>query len=171
MSGRVILLNGTSSGGKTSSARALQATLDGYWLMLAFDDFATHVAPPRLDTQPEDVPPEVPRRMIAGFHGSIGAYARAGNDFIIDHVLVKPEWVAALAEALAGSRVIRVGVHCPLEEVERRERGRGDRIPGTARSQFDVVHAHGPYDVEVDTSVLGVEECVRRVGALLGRIS
>ena len=35
MSGRVVLLNGTSSAGKTSIAKALQAALPGYWMMMA----------------------------------------------------------------------------------------------------------------------------------------
>ena len=167
MSGRVVLLNGTSSAGKTSIAKALQAALPGYWMMMAFDDFATHVAPPRFDTHPAEVPPEVPRRMIAGFHAAIGAFVGAGNDVIVDHVLVRPEWDAALREALAGARVWRVGVRCPLEEAERREAARPNRIPGTARSQFDLVHAHGPYDLEVDTHAFGTDACVRAIAALV----
>ena len=65
----------------------------------------------------------------------------------------------------AGS--VFVGVICPLAVTEKRETERGDRTVGTARYQFERVHAHDCYDVEVDTSVLSVEECVARILALM----
>lgn len=60
-----------------------------------------------------------------------------------------------------------MGVKCPLEIVEQREKERGDRNIGMARYQFERVHAHGLYDIEVDTSVLNVDECVTRIMALI----
>lgn len=46
-----------------------------------------------------------------------------------------------------------VGVQCPLAELERRERARPDRTHiGLSRSHFESVHAHGVYDLEVDSS-------------------
>jgi len=55
------------------------------------------------------------------------------------------------------------GVKCPLQVPEQREAERGDRNIGTARYQYDRVHAHGLYDVEVDTSVLDIDECVKTI--------
>ncbi|GII28593.1 phosphotransferase-like protein [Planotetraspora mira] len=45
-------------------------------------------------------------------------------------------------------------MHCDLEEIDRRERGRGDRRIGEGRShvEIDGIHTFGPYDYEVDTS-------------------
>ena len=45
-----------------------------------------------------------------------------------------------------------VGVHCPLSELERRERNRGDRGPGEARADFHIVHSFIEYDLEVDST-------------------
>ena len=67
------------------------------------------------------------------------------------------------ATARAGNLVIFVGVYCPLEELERREKARGDRKPGQARIQFEQVHAQALYDVKVDTSVLSSDACAARV--------
>ena len=58
--------------------------------------------------------------------------------------------------------VLFVGVRCPLEELERRERGR-NRDQGLARRQFDIVHAHKVYDVEVDTFTHSPIECALQI--------
>ena len=54
-----------------------------------------------------------------------------------------------------------VGIRCPLEVLEERERARRDRTLGQARLQYNLVHAHGVYDVEVDTSSHTPEECAQ----------
>lgn len=59
--------------------------------------------------------------------------------------------------------MVLVGVHCPPDELERRERERGDRPPGLAARQLKQVHAHGVYDIECDTSVSDALECARRI--------
>ncbi len=58
-----------------------------------------------------------------------------------------------------------VGVHCSLAELERRERERGDRMVGLAHEQFHTIHQHAIYDIEVDTSVTGLLECVEQIKA------
>ena len=59
--------------------------------------------------------------------------------------------------------MIFVGIYRPLEELERREKARGDRKPGQARIQFEQVHAQALYDVKVDTSMLSPDACAARV--------
>ncbi|MBI2122701.1 MAG: chloramphenicol phosphotransferase, partial [Armatimonadetes bacterium] len=34
-----------------------------------------------------------------------------------------------------------------------------DRTLGQARRQFDIIHAHGVYDLQVDTSISSADEC------------
>jgi chloramphenicol 3-O phosphotransferase len=45
-------------------------------------------------------------------------------------------------------------VHCDLNEMDRRERVRGDRRIGEGRThvQVDGIHTFGPYDLDVDTT-------------------
>jgi chloramphenicol 3-O phosphotransferase len=59
--------------------------------------------------------------------------------------------------------VLFVGLHCLLEELERREQKRDARRQGFARQQFDNIHIGKIYDLKLDTSVFSAEECVERV--------
>ena len=84
-----------------------------------------------------------------------------------DHVLIEPSWPADLARALHGIPAYLVGVRCELEVVVERERMRGDRTLGEAAAQYDLVHRHGRYDLEVDTAAMSSEECANRIRAHL----
>lgn len=78
----------------------------------------------------------------------------AGNYVAMEHVLREPEWLDDCLRVLAGIEVVFVGVVCPLPELIRRERARGDRQIGRAEHQFPRVHTHGEYDVECDSDQL-----------------
>ena len=173
--GRVIVLNGTSSAGKSSLTRALQAHLDGPWLGVGIDTVVFALpkaylnlpgwaevfryvsaepgshAPFRIETG------ELGPRRVEGMHRMVASLADAGLSVIVDHVLLEPEWLPDRAARLAGHEVLFVGVRCPLEVVVAREAARKDRTIGQAAAQFDLVHRAGGYDIEVDTSVLTAE--------------
>lgn len=91
-------------------------------------------------------------KAISGMHHCVAALAAAGNNVIVDTVLVNKDHLAECVFILAHFRVTFVAIYCPLEELERRERERDDRGAGTARSQLEQVHKHQIYDLEVDTS-------------------
>jgi len=57
--------------------------------------------------------------------------------------------LADLIELLAPCDVFFVGVHCPLPELERRERHRGDQRPGEAHGDFHTVHRFTEYDLDI----------------------
>ena len=173
---RVIVLNGTSSSGKSTLAKALQARLDGPWLSVGIDtvvfalpaaylnqplwsEVFRYVAPEPGSAAPYRIETgELGMRLVHGLHGVIAALAAEGHDVIVDHVLSEPGWLPDLRERLGdASDLIVVGVRCPLEVVVERERSRNDRTIGQAAALFDVIH-RGGYDVEVDTSVLSPAE-------------
>ena len=184
----IILLNGTSSAGKTTIARELQLRLPEPYLHVGIDHFF-RMLPPRYlgDAPPAEqgfrwVPPPtgsdagvrieigpVGQRLIAGYHRAVAALAAASNHLIVDDVLLDPAWLRDWLDALAAFPVLFVGVRCPLPEVERRERERerGNRALGQARGHFALVHAHGAYDVEVDTSRADPAACAARIVAAL----
>jgi hypothetical protein len=72
---------------------------------------------------------------------------------------------ADLVELLAPLDVFFVGVHCPLPELERRERQRGDRRPGEARRDFHVVHRFTEYDLTIDATQPNEDNVVRLITA------
>ena len=172
--GIIVILNGASSSGKTSLLRALQSLLDEPFLDAGIDKFIWMLPKRYLDRPLWD---EVlglnvragpaGHRLFSGMHHAIAALSRAGNHVLADHVLVEPRWVAECAALLAPLPAYLVGLRCPLEVLEQRERARKDRTWGQARDQFEAVHSHVVYDLEVDTAQLGPEECARQVHAML----
>lgn len=162
----ILILNGASSSGKTTLVKALQTTLDAPYLDAGLDRFLWMLPSRYLDrplwdevlglaTQAGDVG----NRLVRGMHRGIAALATAGNNVVADHVLVEPAWLADCATLFAGMRAYLIGVHCPLEVLEKRERNRKDRTLGQAKAQYDIVHRDAVYDIELDTHRLSPDAC------------
>lgn len=153
---QIILLNGASSSGKSTLAKALQAQLETPHVVLAEDSFWA-MLPER------DYPFEVRYRLYYGFLHCIAALAEQGNFVIVDTVADDREALLECARLLRPYPTLFVGLHCALPVLEAREKARGDRTPGTAQRQFATVHAHALYDIEVDTSLATLTACVDTV--------
>ena len=168
---QIILLNGASSAGKTTLGRALQAHLPHPYFYFSSDQLVEAQVLPAVDRQADAGPwawRTVRPRFFDGFHRCIAALAAAGNPLIVEHVLERQAWCDALVRLLAPFDVFFVGVHCPLDELERRERLRGDRQPGEGRAHLaDGVHTWGPYDFTVDTAALTPAANAARIAAAL----
>lgn len=149
--GRIILLNGASSSGKSSLARALQARIDTPFWHISIDHLRdSGVLPTARIKSGEFHWPMMREAFFLGFERSLLAYVEAGNDLIVEHIMESEAWLLRLAHTLAGHDVFFVGVHCALDELERRERERGDRSIGDARRDFHRIHSYCLYDLEVD---------------------
>ena len=174
----IIFLNGCTSSGKSSIAAALQAGLKVPYLRMGIDDaFAT--VPPRYHQNAEgfffdederglvrlNMGPVGLAALRAHRHAAAGA-ARSGASLILDEVLL-PGMLDEWTGLLEGLDVLMVGVRCDLEELERREAARGDRVTGQARGQFDLVHAGVVYDIEVDTTRSDAETSAAAIAALV----
>jgi chloramphenicol 3-O phosphotransferase len=172
--GKIVILNGASSSGKTSLLTVLQTSLPQPYLNAGIDKFIW-MLPKRYLDRPlwDDVlglateAGPTGQRLFTGMHHAIAALAKTGNNVLADHVLVEPAWVMECAYLFEGLPAYLIGVRCPLPELERRERERRDRTLGQARAQFHKVHAHGLYDLEVDTSQESVSACAARIQAYL----
>jgi chloramphenicol 3-O phosphotransferase len=151
--GRIILLNGASSAGKSTLARALQAQLESpFWHWSIDHLFASGTLPrERLASGEFDWQAMRPA-FFEGFHRSLPVLAAGGNDLIVEHIVETADWMRLLVELLAPFDVFYVGVRCPLPELERRELARGDRRVGSAREDDASTHGLGEYDVEVDST-------------------
>jgi len=164
--GHVIFLNGTSSSGKTTIARALQEKLTEPYMYVSIDNYF-HMYPERFLLPASRAQAMVLERLVpavvSGLHRSVAALAQAGNNVLVDHLLQDDGSLEECVENWAGLDVLFVGVKCPLKIAEQREKKRGDRTIGAARSQFERVHAHDLYDLEIDTSRLNVNECVTKI--------
>jgi chloramphenicol 3-O-phosphotransferase/GNAT superfamily N-acetyltransferase len=168
--GTILILNGTSSSGKTCILKALQSLLPEPYLNAGIDKFIW-MLPERYLDRPlwDDVlgrateAGEMGHCLFSGMHQAIVTLSRAGLNVIADHVLVEQAWVRECAALFAALPAYLIGIRCPLEVVEQRERARKDRTLGQARAQFERAHAHELYDFEVDTSQTSSEECARLI--------
>lgn len=157
----VLFLNGTSSSGKTTLAKALQARLPQSWMVVSLDTYLNQLHDDVLTDNRQMC--ELIPSLLDGFNGSIAAVSRAGVSQIIDHVLQEPQWLTPCLHALQGIPVIFVKVDCPLDELKRREAARGDRPPGMAEYQFHRVHQNKQYDITVNTASMTADECVEAI--------
>jgi chloramphenicol 3-O phosphotransferase len=148
--GTIVYLNGASSSGKTTLTRSLQELLPGPWLRVEGDAFF------ELLSRHE---PWSTQAMVSLIHRTAASAAELGLSSVVDGVLLSRTWLKDAAEQLADTRAFFVGVRCSLEELERRELARGDRRAGNARYQVELVHEHGVYDLEVDTTEATPEAC------------
>jgi len=175
VSGRVVLLHGTSSSGKTTVAHAVQRMSEDPWIYVGIDTFWNAIDGRWMEHGPyagdgfqwtEDasiVAGPVGQRLAAGMRGAVAAVARANNDVIADDVFVDPNWLVEWRAALSGIDWRLVGVLAPLAVLHERENARGNRIAGEAAAQIGVIHRGIVYDLTVDTSVQSPEECAAAV--------
>jgi len=105
--------------------------------------------------------------LVRGMQRAIQALSKAGCNVIADHMLVEPDWAKDSAGLFADLPAYLIGVQCPLEVLEQRERSHKNRTLGQARLQFPVIHKYTAYDLDVDTSLLSAEECARRIQSRL----
>lgn len=97
-------------------------------------------------------------------HQCIAAFADSGANVVVEHILLDRAWLRDAVEKLSAYPVLFVEVLCPLHVLEQRERIREQRDPSSGQSarqfrQLASLHAHAPYDLTVDTSVMNPEEC------------
>ncbi len=168
--GKIVILNGASSSGKTCILKELQDLLEEPYLNAGIDKFIW-MLPSRYLDRPlwddvlglADHAGKAGQTLFSGMHHAIAALAWSGNNILADHVLVEEAWLRECAQLFAGLPAYLIGVRCPLEVLEERERQRKDRTLGQARLQHELVHAHGQYDLEVDTSLLDSQQCALRI--------
>jgi chloramphenicol 3-O phosphotransferase len=179
--GRMVLLNGVGSVGKSSIAMALQAVTREPFLRVAMDTFLEMI-PSRvlastdgLTFQPgeSDGHPLVTistgpyaAHVLHGMRRAVRAMADDGLNLIVDDVADSDD-IQEYRELLAGNGLSVVGVMASLPVLEARERGRGDRVLGLARVQFPTLHKDITYDVVVDTDTQTPEQCAAYLSAEL----
>jgi chloramphenicol 3-O phosphotransferase len=178
-SGKIVVLNGIGSVGKSSIARALQAIasqpmlhvqMDAFLDMLP-EAFQDHPDAFSYETIQEDGKPlvvikggPVGERLMRGMIHAVGAMAAEGNSLIVDEVMDGTKW-QSYAGVLSKFSLHVVGLFAALDVIEARERARGGRMIGLARWQYGRVHKGMKYDLEIDTTSATPQESAEQIKA------
>ena len=190
-SGRLIILNGVSSSGKTTLASAFRdarAASGEFWLLIGIDDFLSKLPVQWLDlglaagtgayahdglrfeTSANGRELKVGltvRQLLHAYHSAVAAAVRSGLDVIVDDVVIDDEVLRDWLDVLDGLEPTWVAVRCSPEIAAERERRRGDRPVGMTSTQTDTVHKSVRYAFEIDAGELPPHEALNELDRLL----
>lgn len=187
---KIIYLNGPSSSGKSTLAKALQEAFSEPYLHIGIDmiiglmpakinDWEGGPAPLGFSWVPAKDPTGHPiyqlhmgpfaEKIKRTYIDVVLLLASQHYNLIIDDIAFGAPDVNAWKWALKNYDVLYVGVRTPLEVLEQRERARSDRLLGGARGQHLKVHENVTYDLEIDTHKHSVEENVRKIQDALSK--
>ncbi|MCA0278333.1 MAG: chloramphenicol phosphotransferase CPT family protein [Proteobacteria bacterium] len=150
---QIIFLHGASSSGKSTIARALQARIEKPFWHISIDHLRdSGVLPLGRFRNGDFVWADARKAFFDGFHASLAAYADAGNNLILEHILDTEGWLEGISSSLGRHDVFFVAVHCPLDLLIEREAARGDRPLGSARRDYETIHTGKSYDLELNST-------------------
>jgi chloramphenicol 3-O phosphotransferase len=145
-----IVLHGPTSGGKTTLAKALQATSPVPAFHIALDAFVTMSN--RRDMRSDAERARAYKLHCENLRSTLARVAQTGYDIILDLVLRDETEFQACLKALGRRPTYIIGVSAPLRVLEDRERARPDRASGIAREQAADPAYKRQYDLMLDTS-------------------
>ena len=160
MTKQIILLNGPSSSGKSTLAKALRQLIaeksHEQYGIISIDDFLKMSA---VDPIYEDdvfaISYEMCKKTLELLETSDGA--------IIDHVITSERIFRQLKESLAQHKLYMIKAFCPVEILREREKARGNRCPGSAEASLMYLFPKDGYDFAVDTNSMTTAECARKI--------
>ena len=157
---RVILLNGSSSSGKSTLSKVLQGHIKDMrgerYEIVSIDD---HMKIAEDETIYEDDVFEISGEMCQ----SVTDALKTADGAIIDHVITSERIYDQLCGAMLPFELLTVHVDCPLEIIRRREQERGNRCIGSAESSYEYLYPKEGYDLTVDTGTMTAEECALKI--------
>jgi len=171
--GIIVLMNGTSSAGKTSISIELMNQKEILFHHLSIDDFLISYNE-FIDNKFSNIQPirEIDDQTVANilfdpiisvYYSTIKLFSELGLNVIVDTVIDNDRWFNMCLDLFNDSPTLFIGVKCSREELKRREQMREDRVNGLANSQYDKVYCFNKYDLEVNTEEMNSTECARKI--------
>lgn len=161
---QIIFLHGASSSGKSTLARALQDALPLPFWHISIDHLRDSGVLPSARLKAGDFSwSDMRPRFFDGYHRSLAAYASAGNNLIVEHILDGQGMFEQLVDLFAPFDVFFVALHCPPDLLTERERLRGDRPIGSAIKDYHTIHQDRDYDLQLD----GLQSIDNQVATLM----
>ncbi|MCL2775138.1 MAG: chloramphenicol phosphotransferase CPT family protein [Oscillospiraceae bacterium] len=167
--GKIIFLNGVSSSGKTTLAKILQERLLEPFFCFNMDTFDNMMRIPEKFYADDYFYNTSQLKILSVFHQTIKMFSDMGLNTIVDRVFVQgSNSLVECVELFHDYSVLFVHVICPLEELRRREKERGDRYIGQSEEQLSDLIPQDTYDITVDTYNNTTENCADKIIELLG---
>jgi len=178
-SGIVIIINGPSAAGKTSLQKSVQRLAPIPYLSVGIDSFFNDLFPDehgklgvKTETDFGDTLRSVTiednlvhlhvgpqgQNLVKGMNKAIAAYAKSGNNLVVDYIMYEQAWMKDLLYQLQGCPVYFVGANLPLNVLQAREKSRSTSPVGHSGSHYDTVHVGNDYDLWIDTSQYSSDE-------------
>ena len=187
--GHLIIINGASSCGKTSTCRAMQDMFDNLYVLLGIECFS-QITPPKQNNMLTMEPnyfsaQKYEKNGLDYFEISTGpvlndviytaitTYLDEGINVISDQLFWTADWFQNALHIFNPYHVFFVGLHVSEEEGSRRELHRGHsndhhvidegRKHGWHRTSAAIVHENMIYDFEIDNTHLSVAETAKKI--------
>ena len=187
--GLVLVLDGPSSVGKSTTLEALQrrwpversgplvaAGLDATRALLGpggrgrWADLVDRVEPSVAGRPPRFRYGPLGRELVSGMHRVAATWARSGLDVGLDHCIVDTAMLADLRRACDGVPLLVIGMTCDPVVLDDREEGRGDVEQGRSAAQREaVLEVH--HEAVIDTTEATTDEVVAEVMGIVRRFT
>jgi chloramphenicol 3-O phosphotransferase len=180
----IIIINGCASAGKTSIIKEMQKLcnkpllhvgIDRFWAMIpdqykeygskagegyfflrTVDDNNNPIVHVKKGPFGEQISTTIPQ--------VIKCFADCGNDVAVDTIFTDDVELYKYVYALRDHTVYFVGIVCELQELEKREKQRGNRSLGLARGQIDSIHTYKDYyDLIIDSTHCDAATCAQNI--------
>ena len=160
--GKILILNGVSSSGKSTLSRVLQDRSPKPLYRLDIDDFIL-MAPDKFNDY-ETGNFSVQYAFASKFFHAVKLYSDLGFDLVVPYMFFKDsETLGDFRALLAGYPVLVVNMHCPAEELRRRELSRQNRSVGSAEAQLGLLERDFEGSITADNYHSTNEACADEI--------
>lgn len=147
--GKIIILNGVSSSGKTTLAKVIQDRSPIPLYKLDIDDFIL-MAPEKFNDY-ENGDFSVQYAFASKFFHTVKLYSDFGFDLVVPYMFFKnSESLSEFKLLLKNYTILIVNVTCPIDELRRREEHRENRKIGSAEEQLNLLETNFDNSLTVD---------------------
>ena len=157
---KILLLNGSSSSGKSTLAKALRQLIaeksHEQYGIVSIDDFLKMSADEPIY---EDDVFAISYKMCKKTLGML----KISDGAIIDHVITSERIFSQMKESMLQHKLYMIKVFCPVEILREREKARGNRCSGSAEASLQYLFPKDGYDLVVNTSFMTAAECAEKI--------
>lgn len=176
----IIIVNGTSSSGKSSVCQTLHKLLGDGWLLFDTDNYLSMLGDKFLGLHPsnqqvctpndicyakkhqdgtyEIVPGKLCSRLYSTIPNVINTIAKQGFNIIVDSFITTAEDLKIYKEELREYNILVVYLYASESVITQREEARADRLKGSAIHWLKTFDCQEKCDLNIDTGDLSVTE-------------